>query len=57
MPPAAGAASFAAYPSHAIPFGVMLNAMPGDFNREPEAPDTPCGCTNCYRLFSYADIA
>jgi len=24
--------------------------------RDPEAPDTPCGCTNCYRLFSYADI-
>jgi hypothetical protein len=22
-----------------------------------ESPDTPCGCTNCYRLFSYADIA
>jgi len=25
--------------------------------REAEAPDTPCGCTNCYRLFSFADIA
>jgi hypothetical protein len=25
--------------------------------RDAEAPDTPCGCTNCYRLFSYADVA
>jgi hypothetical protein len=25
--------------------------------RESEAPDTPCGCTNCYRLFSFADIS
>jgi hypothetical protein len=39
--------------------GVMLEAMPGEFasNRPPEAPDTPCGCTNCFRLFTYADIA
>jgi hypothetical protein len=36
----------------------MLACMPGDFasNRQPESPDTPCGCTNCYRLFSYAEI-
>ena len=38
--------------------GAMLYLMPRDFpNREPESPDTPCGCTNCYRLFTYADIA
>lgn len=37
-------------------FGVILNSMSGDSYRDPEAPDTPCGCTNCYRLFSYADI-
>jgi len=35
----------------------MLYFMPIDFQRDPESPDTPCGCTNCYRLFSYADIA
>ncbi|MDR3763736.1 MAG: hypothetical protein P4M01_06530 [Acidobacteriota bacterium] len=25
-------------------------------SRSMEAPDTPCGCTTCYRLFSYAEI-
>jgi hypothetical protein len=34
--------------------GAMLYFM---FKRQPESPDTPCGCTNCYRLFSFADIA
>jgi NAD-dependent SIR2 family protein deacetylase len=23
---------------------------------EDQAPDTPCGCTNCYRLFKWAEI-
>jgi len=32
--------------------GAMLVSM----HRDPEAPDTPCGCTNCYRLFTYAEI-
>ena len=36
----------------------MLDPMSTDFahNRRPESPDTPCGCTHCYRLFPYADI-
>ena len=25
-------------------------------SNEDQAPDTPCGCTNCYRLFKWADI-
>jgi len=41
------------------PGGVMLMPMPGEYahNRQPESPDTPCGCTNCFRLFSYGEIA
>ncbi len=32
------------------------NAILVSMARDSEAPDTPCGCTNCYRLFSFAEI-
>ena len=36
----------------------MLDFMRDGFsNPDPESPDTPCGCTQCYRLFTYAEIA
>lgn len=35
----------------------MLDFMRDGFSHfEPESPDTPCGCTQCYRLFTYAEI-
>jgi len=38
--------------------GAMLSAMLGERpQREPHSPSTPCGCTNCQRLFPYSEIA
>jgi hypothetical protein len=33
----------------------MLFLMSQD-PRQPESAETPCGCTHCQRLFSYAEI-
>jgi hypothetical protein len=33
------------------------HAMGSKHPFKPELPETPCGCTNCWRLFTYDEIA